>query len=198
MARRNGGSGQRVLEFGNPCDRLDDGGVDREEQPAEPRVAQAESRQQFPDEQRAEEMQRDVRDVIAGGVEMPEMPLRGLERGLDRVVLDEAAGCEPDFPEAVRVVQQGVLEEVKVVVHQPVAAERRGEDPESGAQDQERAQQVQPSLRRRRGVHGACGCGCCCWRCAASTRRSAARFNCADSKSGWSASAARNSASASL
>ena len=80
-------------------------------------------------------MQDDIGQVVAEGVQVPEMPLDGLRGRLDRVIFGEAARREPDFPEAARIVQQRILGEVEIVIHEPVAVQSGREDPKSGGDD---------------------------------------------------------------
>ncbi len=127
--------GERVFGLGDPRDGIDLGGMDRVEKTAEPRPAQAEPREQSPDEQRIECVQRDGDDVVAERVVAKEMPLDPEQRFVQRVVFGPTAGREPEFPEAVEIAHERLVGDVPVVVPKPAAGDGRRVDPEHGKDD---------------------------------------------------------------
>ena len=114
---------QRVLEFGRPCDRLDNQGMDRKEHPAQPGVARPEGFKQAPDQECAEQMQADRGQMVAEQVFVPQVPLDPQRGRFERVVVG-CRGSEPDPPQSRSAVERGIVPDLEIVP-QPVAVKGR-------------------------------------------------------------------------
>ena len=94
-------AGQRVLELGDPRDRLDVHGVEREQEPASTAPGTASRAQQEGQEKRRQRVETDIDEVIAERVLAPESMEQPERRVDDRVVLLRRADLEPDSAQPV-------------------------------------------------------------------------------------------------
>ena len=133
---------ERVLQLADPRHRLDRERVHGEKQSAPERELHPEPGQQAPDEEAAGHVQREVEEMITAGVRAPDVPLDALERERHRVVIDERARLEPDFPQARGIMHQRVGRDELAVVPQPLALQARHVGPETGEQDEDGLQEV--------------------------------------------------------
>jgi len=121
-----------------------------EDEPAEPRLAQAEFPQQPPHEQRIDQMQREGDEVIAERVAAEEVPLGPKECFLNRIIFDPDAGMKPEARETGAGAQQRVIGDVPVVIPKPVAVKSGRVDPEPSADNQRDAEQDHEAFRKGR------------------------------------------------
>ena len=103
--------------------------------PAQPGQTQAQFSQQPPHQQGIENMQKEIGEVITERVSMPELPLRPDNGLFQRIIFDQASGAEPDFPEAIGVVEQRILPHVNIIVPEPFTVKGRPIDPQAGEDD---------------------------------------------------------------
>ena len=144
---------QGVLLLGNPRHGFDGDRMDREEEPAEPAVPDAELPEDPPDEERRPEVEGQADGVVAPDLPGPEVPLHPLERGLQRKVI-HPDGRGPRLPPAPRVPKKGVAGDFQAVVPKPAAAQRRPIGRERGESDEGRGGEHAPAAAGFPGGHG--------------------------------------------
>ena len=139
---------EHVLPLRDPGDRLDVHRMDGEHRRREPRAGERQPPADHPDEDRVGAVQQHVDEVIAEGLDSPEVMLEPEAREGERVVLRDGAGLEPDAPEPVERPQRRVGRDVRVVVPD----EARAQGWEVGRDDEEREGHAADGLRTTNGL----------------------------------------------
>ena len=115
---------ERILAFGDPGRRERRHRMHREERRAQPRAGNAQLPQDPPQQHGGAGVQQDVHDVVPDRVHSPRLPFRPEHgRGEREVIL--RFGGQPKVVQAVRVLDQRVVNEEAVVVPHEAAAQRR-------------------------------------------------------------------------
>jgi hypothetical protein len=119
---------ERVLGLGDPGDRFNGKGMQREYERRQPCPTQAQLPQHAPDKKCAEQMQGQANDVVGEGMVAPEAPFGPEDRQGQRPVVVRRRG-EPDAPKTVEASQIRILGDKAYVVPKPAAMHGRPIDP---------------------------------------------------------------------
>ena len=107
---------QDVFPFGDPGHRFDHHRVDGEDGCGQPSARHFKTQQEPPKEHGRRGVQEHVHQVIAYGVEAPQVILEPVAGVHQWIILLRSAGHEPHPPQAVHGLQRQVLDDVVVVV----------------------------------------------------------------------------------
>ena len=129
---------ERVLLFGDPRDRLDVDGMEREDRAGEPRALDGEPLGERDDEARRDHVQHDVHEVVAEHGVAPEARLDPERAVQERIVLLRGAELGPNAAQSIERAERGPGD-MRVVVPDVLTEERGPVDEEGQAEEQQPA-----------------------------------------------------------
>ncbi len=116
---------QRVLAFREPCHRLDRHRMNSEQRRREPYADGHQRSQDAPQHDRGKRMQEHIHAMAYFHVQVRQAVFEPPRRKRQRVVVGRRSEVEPDSPDAARFMQDGVVEDVPVVIPHRAGLDRR-------------------------------------------------------------------------